>query len=851
MMRFISTNFQAALILTVLVFGQLPGLLFANGAVISGKVVDEISMEVVELAIIQIEGTNQFAESNQRGEFKLEVPSGEDISLLISRVGYQTLTEVIPAVAEGENRVLTIYLAPTDSDLEVVVRSGRIEEVTMIREGAEELRMIPSVSGNFESLLSGIALGTYGGTGGELSSQYNVRGGNYDENLVYVNDFEIYRPQLVSTSQQEGLSFPNINLIRDVSFSSGGFLPRYGDKMSSVLDIRYKIPTEFRLGLEASMLGGGINFEGSGIRGAEGKNRLRYLGGFRYKTTQYLLGTLDVTGEYTPEFYDFQGHVTYDFSSEWQLGVIGNYNRSIYSFIPEERTTAAGLIDFALQLSTAFEGSQVDDFENYMGGISLTYFPERDRNPLYLKLLASGFQSDENESTNILGSYRLSQIETDFGSDGFGEEVALLGTGTQHEYKRNFLTLRVLNIKHRGGIEFNQLNSQRKEHSHFLEWGLGYKREFFDDWINEWERLDSAGYSLPYDGESVNLFSVLKTTNEESSNRFEGFLQNSYTSVGANNTEWQIAGGFRFSYWDLNRELTLSPRISASVKPLDWARDMSFRLSTGLYAQPPFYRELRRPDGSINRDLKAQQSFHLVGGMTWDFGKVTGNKKQYRWITEIYYKKLWNLVSYELENVNIQYSGENDASGYVIGLDTRINGEFVPGVESWVNLSVLQAREQLDGVTHLKRDLGEPEASEVENVPRPSDQLVNVSIFFQDYLPGNENFQMHLNFEVGTGLPFGLKGNNREFRNTYRYSPYHRVDIGFSYLLWDEKKRQSNPGSIFRHTRRVWASLEVFNLMQVQNEASKTWIKTIFQTQFAIPNYLTSRRINLRVQVDI
>ncbi len=818
---------------------------------LSGIVVDELTGAAVDLAILQIEDTNVFAESDEGGSFEMEVPANASLEIRVSRIGYNSLVKTLPEFDPGESRAVVIYLVPIDADLEVIVRSGRIEEVTMIRERAEELRLIPSVSGNFESLLSGIALGTYGGTGGELSSQYIVRGGNYDENLVYVNDFEIYRPQLISTSQQEGLSFPNINLIRDISFSSGGFLPRYGDKMSSVLDIRYKVPTEFRLGLEASMLGGGIHMEGSTWMGDHGQNKLRYLAGFRYKTTRYLLGTLDVTGEYSPDFYDFQAYVTYDFNPSLQLGLIGNYNRSIYTFIPEERTTASGLVDFALQLSSVFEGSELDDFENYMGGASLTWVPERNENPLYLKFLASAFQSDENETTDILGFYRLAQIDTDIGSDNLGEEIAILGTGTQHRYKRNFLTLRVMNLKHRGGIEFNQLGGEKRSSSNFVEWGAGYKREYFNDWINEWERLDSAGYSIPYDGNDVTLFSVLKTENSEYSNRFDGFIQNTYTLVDHGSREWQIAGGVRFNYWDLNNELVISPRLSTSLKPLNWERDMSFRLSAGLYAQPPFYRELRRPDGTLNFDLKAQQSFHLVGGFTWDFGERTGNRRKYRWITELYYKNLWNLVSYELDNVKIQYSGENDATGYVIGIDTRLNGEFVPGAESWINLSILSAREKLDGITHLKRELGEPEAQEVRDVPRPSDQLVTVSIFFQDYLPHNENFKMHLNLEFGTGLPFGLRDDNRVFRNTYRYPPYHRVDIGFSYLLWDEKNRDSRPNSIFRSTRRVWASLEVFNLMQVQNEASKTWVKTIFQTQYAIPNYLTSRRVNLRFQIDI
>ena len=371
-----------------------------------------------------------------------------------------------------------------------------------------------------------------------------------------------------------------------------------------------------------------------------------------------------------------------------------------------------------------------------------------------------------------------------------------------------------------------------------------------DDLINEWERLDSAGYSLNYDTNSVQLFNVLKTENYLSTNRFSGFLQNTFTSRKESVGEWRISAGVRASYWDLNKELLISPRGQILFKPLKGKADVSFRLAGGLYFQPPFYRELRRIDGSINEDLKAQKSLHVVGGFTWDFYLGKRNPKKFRFISEAFYKSLWDLVSYDIENVRIRYAGENDATGYAAGIDLRLNGEFVPGAESWINLSFLRTRENLDNIQHLERELGQEEATPVEDVPRPTDRFMNISVFFQDYLPKNENFKMHLNLTVGTGLPFGLRGNNRIFRNTYRFEPYHRVDIGFSLALWNHDRRKERPKHPLRFSRNAWISLEVFNLMEVQNQAGNTWIKTIFNQQYAIPNYLTSRRINLRLRMD-
>lgn len=820
-------------------------------ASVYGTIKDAESQENIDIVTVYIEGTNFAVETNLSGFYQIKVPSNQPFTIAFSRIGYKPTSVEITGMGTGKSKKIDIGMVSTTSDLEVIVTESKIEEAGIVREEMTELKLLPTTTGNLESVLPSIALGTSSGTGGELSSQYNVRGGNYDENLVYVNDFEIYRPQLIRSGQQEGLTFPNIDLISNLSFSSGGFQAKYGDKLSSVLDVQYKRPEEFKASIGASFLGGSAHIEGSMDVGKGNYRKLRYLVGARYKTTRYLLGSLDTKGEYTPNFGDIQAYITYDISRDLQIGIIGNYNRSEYNFIPTERSTALGLIDFTLELFSVFEGQEVDDFTTGMGGVSLTYLPEREKNPIYLKLLTSSYQSNENERFDILGFYRLGEINTDVSSDNFGEVVNTLGTGTQHQFVRNSLTSNVSNIQHKGGIEYQLTDpNASKTVSHFVQWSARYQRETISDKLNEWERLDSAGYSLPFDPNSVQVANVLKTSNDLASNRFTGSIQNTYTVREEGKREMQITAGLRTAYWDLNKEFFVTPRLQFLFKPLDRKKDISYRLAAGLYYQSPFYRELRRIDGSLNRDLKSQKSLHIVGGFTQDFFMKKVSKKPFRLIVEAYYKKLWDVVSYDVDNVRIRYSGENDATGYVAGIDMRINGEFVKGAESWINVSLLRARENLDDVQHQVREIGDAEGRNVNDVPRPTDQFLTLAMFFQDYLPGRENFKMHLNFTVGTGLPYGLRGNNDVFRNTYRFRPYHRVDLGFSLGLWDKKNLAKKPKHFLRATEKTWLSLEVFNLMDVQNVASNTWIKTVFSQQYAVPNFLSSRRINLRLKVD-
>lgn len=819
-------------------------------ATIIGYIKDAVDSLPIEVVTVYVEGTNRAVESDENGYFQLPVPAGQTNILVFSRLGYKVFRFEVEALLEAQNVRLDVELVPNNTNLEVVVTESRVEDAGMIREDMEQLKLLPTTTGNLESVLPHIALGTSGGTGGELSSQYNVRGGNYDENLVYVNDFEIYRPQLIRAGQQEGLSFPNIDLIRSLSFSSGGFQAKYGDKLSSVLDIKYKRPDSTAASIGMSLLGGSAHLEGSKTLGKEGFRRFRYLLGARYKTNAYLLGTLDTRGEYIPNFLDIQGYFTYDISRDLQVGILGNFNESVYKFRPTSRSTALGLIDFALQLTSEFEGAELDDFTTGLGGISLTYLPDRKRNPYFLKLLTSVYRSEESENFDILGYYRLSQIETSFGSDNAGEEIFVLGTGVQHLYTRNFLQSTVANIEHRGGYEIQLDNNVDLTRSHFLEWSFKYQQEDIFDRINEWERLDSAGYSLNFNEDLVLVKNVLKTRNELTSSRVSGFFQNTYTLSKPDLHEIKLTAGVRASYWDLNQEVIVSPRAQLLYKPLNWQRDVSFKLASGYYAQSPFYRELRRPDGTVNRDLQSQKSVHIVGGMTFDFTSKNRSSTRFRMITEAYYKRLWDLVSYEIDNVRIRYSGENDATGYVMGFDMRLNGEFVKGAESWVNLSFLKAKEAINGIQHVRISEGGKDRVDVDYVPRPTDQFMTLSVFFQDHLKRNENLKMHFNFTFGTGLPFGVPGNNLVIRNPFRFKEYHRVDIGFSALLYNESWKSKRPHHFLSFTRNTWLSLEVFNMLQVANVASNTWIKSVYNVQYAVKNFLTSRRINVRLKVD-
>lgn len=829
------------LILTTLFAVFITAISFAQTATIFGQITDATTGEGLSFSSVQY-GTRGKA-SNDEGRYRIKIPANEDVTLIFSYTNYVADTIVVNLEARATEEINAALKSKNFSEL--VIDGKKIDDRDPDKEkiSVKPLKLIPTVSLNLESVLSLIGLGVNAGSGGELSSQYSVRGGNYDENLIYVNDFEIYRPFLIRSGQQEGLTFPNIDLIRDMTFSSGGFDAKYGDKLSSVLSINYKRPDTLKASVGMSLLGASAHVEGGIFKNKKNKSEkaFRYLLGARYKTTQYLLGSLDLQGEYAPNFFDIQGMLSYDFNERWQLSWIGNYNYNQYYFKPNSRESALGLINFALQLSVLFEGQEISQFNTYMNGVTLTHIDKK--NNLLLKLMASNYGSNETERFDIIGDYSLGVLETDLGSSDFGEVTSVLGSGTEHTYARNQLRSNVTNLAHKGGWEWRD----RVESSSFLQWGVKYQNETINDELNEWERLDSAGYSLLYNTDSVLLREVVKTQISLNSNRFSGFVQNTW-NISDSTKEISFTAGLRAQYWDLNNEFIVMPRARLLYKPMKWKKDISFKIATGLYHQPPFYRELRNQKGEINEDVVSQKSYHLVVGSTYDFD-LRGRK--FRLLGEAYYKHLWDIVPYDIDNVRIRYFGENLATGYATGLDLRLNGELVEGAESWINLSFLRTREKFTGVTHLIRTAENPDTTTaVNDVPRATDRLFNVSMFFQDYLPQNENFKVHMTLSVGAGLPFGLPENNVEFRNMFRFSPYRRVDIGFSALLWNKSMRSKKPKHPLRNLDNAWVSLEVFNLLNVSNTAAHTWVKTVFLQQYAVPNYLTTRRINLRFKFD-
>ncbi len=820
-----------------------------ENAIVFGTIQDIENNQLIELATVYIKGTNHAVESNFKGIYHIELAADKEQELIFSRIGYLEASAIVKPMPAGVKRNINIHLVRIKDDLNIVIRESRIQDLGMVREEVTSIKLIPSTTGNLESVLPQIALGTYGGSGGELSSQYNVRGGNYDENLIYVNDFEIFKPQLISNSQQEGLSFPNMDLIRDLSFSSGGFESKYGDKLSSVLDVKYKRPEDFEMSGSISFLGASIHVEGSKKLGENTYNKFRYLVGARYKTTKHLLNSQDIEGEYQPNFSDIQSYLTYDISRSLQLSLLSNFNRSIFDFIPADRETKTGTFNNSVKFKAVYEGEERDKFLNIMNGLSLVYLPEKDRNPFFLKLMGSHNYGREIEAIDIIGAYRLSQIEIGFGENA-GKEIAVLGTGVQHRYIRNRLGSQIMNIEHKGGIEFEKIHEDVSK-SHFLEWGVKYQNRVFSDNINEWEKLDSAGFSLPLNDQNLLLFSGVKSVNDIKTNEYSAFIQNTYGYNDKDKMELKFNFGVRANYLDLNNELLISPRFKLLYLPKTLSDKISFKLAGGVYYQQPFYREMRRPDGSLNLKLKAQKSLHIVGGMTYDFYWKGLSDKPFKLITEAYYKKLSNLVSYDVDNVRIRYSGENDSEGYVTGIDIRLNGELVRGIESWANLSILRARESINGVQHLRIEEGSLEPVEVNDVPRPSDQLLNFSLFFQDYLPRNDKFKVHVAFSFGSGLKWHREGIDLAYRNSRKFKPYHRIDIGFSYHLWNKSRRKAKPRNLFRFSNDTWLDLEIFNLMDISNEASYTWVRTITTSEYAIPNFLTGRRISLKLKIEL
>ena len=817
--------------LLILFFNAFSIDVFSQTASVYGNIRDEVGQPLGSVSIKIFPG-GKGTISDQEGNFDVEVPIDKKVTLSFSHIGYEDFQKEI-TLKPGQRFPLYVVMNSRPYVIDSITIEDRDvrDQPSMVKIDPKKFEALPSASGGVEAILK--VMGAQ--SNNEMSSQYSVRGGNYDENLVYVNDFEIFRPFLVRNSQQEGLSFINADLTGSLSFSSGGFQPKYGDKMSSVLDIGYKRPTKLGGIVSVSLLGGSL-----GLEDASKNHRFRFLFGARYKTNQYLLNSLQTTGAYRPSFTDVQGDIQYDLSHKVTIEAIGNYSGNTFQFIPESRVTTFGTIQQTLRLTVFFDGQEVDRYNNGMAGVSVTCKPRKN---LQLKFLSSYYKDREDETYDLIGQYFLGEVGTNFGSSTFGQTLYYIGVGTTHEWARDFLDASIYKFSHKGSF---------LKQNHFIQWGADYNHEVISDNLSEWTRQDSAGFTLPYSDSVINLQSIIRTQYNFSSNRYSGYIQDSWILNETHN--FTITFGSRFSYWDLNGQFIVSPRAQFSYQPR-WKRDLVFRAAVGAYDQPPFYRELRDLYGNLHPDVRAQRSIHYVFGVDYHFQFWD---RPFKFVTELYYKQLYDLNPYEIDNVRIRYFGTNDAKGYATGIDLRLNGEFVQDAESWISLSLLQTKENLsDDFLWTVDTVFNAEHTQYTldslkffpgYIPRPTDQFLNFAMFFQDYIPGNENFKVHLSLILGTGLPTGPPDHIRA-RDTLRLTPYRRVDIGFSVLLLDGKKPKTQQKKFWSNFESVWLDLEIFNLLGVSNEISYTWVKTQSNIVYAVPNYLTGRRVNLKLQV--
>ena len=806
----------------ILIYFFLFASFISNAQTIKGKISDinNIPISAVNISIIELKGG---ITSDNNGFYSISIKPNRSHVVAYSFVGYQTEKVRIPMLKKGQEYVLNIILKESNTLLDdIIVKDQKSRKNNLSRIKTKHVEVIPGSSGGIESVLKtlpGVS------SANELSSQYSVRGGNFDENLVYVNGIEVYRPFLIHSGQQEGLSFVNSDLVGSILFSAGGFSAKYGDKMSSVLDIKYKQPKKTSSSVSMSLLGGSAHLEG-----ISKNRRLSYLLGLRHKSNQYLLNSLDTEAEYRPRFSDLQTFINYKLNTNWDISFLSNISSNQYQMIPQDRNTDFGTFNEALRLTIFFEGQELDKYQTYFGALSTKYNPNT---KVKLELTASAFQTYEEENFDILGEYWLYQLDNNLGSDNFGDVAFDRGVGKYINHARNSLDARVLNFSHKGNYSEKDKN---------INWGLKFQNEKIDDKISEWTLIDSAGFTLPHPYDSIGLPSnpnqqvlmneLLKTDISISSFRQSGYLE---YSQDINNLS--LNAGTRSSYWSYNEELLVSPRISLAYAP-NWEKDVVFRLASGIYYQSPFYRELRYPSGEVNQNIKSQKSVHYVLGSDYLFYKWG---RPFKWITEIYYKKLDDLIPYKVDNVRIQYLAENNSKGYATGIDLKINGEFVSGVESWASLSIMKTEEDIIGDSYIDENGNTVYPG---YIARPTDQRVNFSLFFQDYIPGNMNYKMHLNMIYGSGLPFGPP-KSEKYQDVLRIPDYRRVDIGFSAVLKSENKRSRL--KFMNILNSAWLSAEVFNLLDINNTVSYLWVSDVGGRQYAVPNYLTRRQVNLKL----
>jgi len=803
---------------------------FAQNGRVKGVILDNENHPVPNVNITFSGNTQQ---SDANGFFEVVVSANKKVSLIFTHISLKMMSLTV-SLKPGEIFVFNPIMSNSEEQMgEVFVTSRNKKRVQgIITVDQAVIKKIPGANAGIENILK-----TLPGvnSNNELSTQYAVRGGNYDENLVYVNEVEVYRPFLIRSGQQEGLSFTNTDLVQNVDFSAGGFQAKFGDKLSSVLDITYRKPTEFGASLEASLLGGSLAVD------AVSKNKKwSAVTGVRYRNNSLLVNSQDTQTNYTPTFADIQTNINYDISEKWQLSFLGNISQNKYLYQPLTRETKFGTIDQPMALAVYYEGQERDQYDTYFGALKTTYKVSPSLN---VKLIGSLFHTTEQEHFDILAQYRLGNVNADETTQIEDVEFTR-GIGSQLNHARNDLDALIANIEIKGFKDWKN-DSQ-------LEFGLKYTRESIRDRIVEWEVIDSAGFSInppivilpqneqpyqPYTGPLL-PYQDIRATNYNTINRFSGYTQfNKKTEIGSSQIWYHL--GARFQSWsvsgaavDAKNQIVVSPRAQFAIKP-DWDMDMVFRISGGLYHQPPFYRELRNLDGVVNPNVKAQESVHLVLSNDYNFKMWN---RPFKWVTEIYYKSLSDVNVYSIDNVRIRYVADNNAKAYAQGLDFRLNGEFVPGTESWISFGYLKTEENYENKGYIAR---------------PTDQRLKFAMLIQDYMPNIPSVKVYLNLVYNTGLPGGAPSYSDPYLYQNRLNDYRRADIGFAKVFVDNSTKTAKTNWL-KNFKELSVGLEIFNLFNNQNAITNTWVRDVYsKNQYAIPNYMTSRVFNIKLNARL
>lgn len=753
--------------------------------------------------------------TDEQGRYNL-ILTRDTVELTYSYVGFQAETKSFgkkPGVKHSVKH--DVYLQPNENELsDVVVIGGSFQYTTSEKLDISSINVTPTAAGGGIETIVKTMQGV--SSNNELSSQYSVRGGSYDENSVYVNGIEVYRPTLVRTGEQEGLSFVNPDLTGEVNFSSGGFDARYGDKLSSVLDIQYRKPKSFEAGVSGSLYGA------TGYIGSSGKNYSQ-IHGIRYKNNSLMLLTMPTQAEYNPNFIDYQTYITYQPHKDWELSFLGNFSQNIYNFIPQSRNTTFGTMANMQNFKIYFSGQEKDVFRTIFGAIGVKYTPTEKTD---LSLSISAYNSNEKVSYDIEGEYWLSNVVDMQGTTG-----DVTGVGNYYLHARDALNSTVVKA------ELDGVHRLTKENT--LIWGVGVTQEFIDETTGEWEMRDSSGYSIPYSPKEVNLYYSLNSVNSMTDTRVMMYAQDTHKWHFKKGGILSLSAGLRANYWTFNNEFTIGPRINLAYFP-DTKADLRFRLASGIYYQQPSYKEVKdsvRVNGNLtyvlNRDIKSQRSIQVVAGMDYYY---TAFRRPFKLTVEAYYKNLYNLISYSMDNVSVRYSGKNDADGFAAGIDMKLFGELVPGADSWISLSFMRTMEDIRG-------------DEYGYIPRPTDQLFNISLFFQDYIPKLPQYRVHLLLNFAQGLPVWPTRCSPHTPTNLRAPAYRRVDIGFSRVCEKGKDPWMGRG-FFKPFKKIVIALEVLNLFGFNNVNSYYWVTDIYNAQYAVPNYLTGRQFNFRLQMN-